>query len=469
MFREPTPLPYWIIAPILQGSGHVWLGVIAWAVIGGLITTTIVHSRNRQWWWSALSGSVIGGAGGILLLAPLWFVLIPMLDRRCTECGTFSRPGAAVCKNCGHRFSESMWQEQFAEIMNHIARVVITLEMALLVSALILELSDKDPLDTFRTLFGDALGTPRKRADSLLAATPIIFTGLGTAIAFRAGIFNVGVEGSLYMGALAAAWVGFTFVQLPSLLLVMLALAAAAVAGGIWGFIPGYLKARLRVDEVVTTIMFNYIAIEFTSYMVQSGPMFLPGMANAQSETISPKAELPRLVDRSAFNASFIIALVCVVIMLVLMQRLRLGYETRMVGDNPLFARWSGIPVAATILQVMFISGLLGGLAGAGEVLGRHHNFKARFSPGFGFDGLTMALLARNSPVGVLVGALLFGVLRSGATTIELFTDVPIDLVDVIQALIIFFVAIDLSLDWLARRRQIKTEQETQDSTATAS
>jgi len=145
------------------------------------------------------------------------------------------------------------------------------------------------------------------------------------------------------------------------------------------------------------------------------------------------------------------------VVVIILMSRTRLGFSARMVGDNPLFARWSGIMVGRTILLVMFVSGLFGGLAGAGQVLGVHYNFTARFSRGFGFDGMTIALLGRNSPVGVLIGALLFGALRSGGTTIEVFTDVPIDLVDIVQALIIFFVAIDLNLDFLSRRRRAKT------------
>jgi ABC-type uncharacterized transport system permease subunit len=186
------------------------------------------------------------------------------------------------------------------------------------------------------------------------------------------------------------------------------------------------------------------------------------------SETVAEQAQLPGLVARSQLNSSFILALVCVALMIFVMQRTRLGYETRLTGDNPLFARWSGVLVGKTILMVMFISGLLGGMAGAGQVLGVHYNFTARFSRGFGFDGLTIALLARNSPLGVLVGALLFGVLRSGGTTIEIFTDVPIDLVDIVQALIIFFVAIDLNLDFLSRRRRAPADRETADHTPAA-
>jgi ABC-type uncharacterized transport system permease subunit len=461
MLMQRTPLPYWTIAPILQGSGNVWLGVVLWAIIGAVVTSGVMLTRNHRWWVGALIGAISGGLGGILVLAPLWFVLLPLLDKRCPRCGSDSRADAAACQNCGFEFSESVWHEWLIGGVNNAARVIITIELALIAGGIILELSGKDALDTYRVLFEWGLGTQRAQANSLLAATPIIFTGLGTAIAFRAGIFNVGVEGSLYMGALAAAWVGFTFVDVPGVPLIAFAFVMAALAGGLWGLVPGYLKARLRVDEVVTTIMLNYVAIEFTSYMVQSGPFFQPGMANAMSETVAKQAQLPRLVERSQLNSSFLIALACVGVVIFLMQRTRLGYETRMIGDNPLFARWSGILVGTTILKVMFVSGVLGGLAGAGQVLGVHYNFTARFSRGFGFDGLTIALLARNSPPGVLIGALLFGILRSGGTTIEVFTDVPIDLVDIIQALIILFVAIDLNLDFLSRRRRVQAEQPT--------
>ncbi len=466
MLGQRTSLPYWVIAPILQGSGNPIWGVLVWALVGGAVTAALVASRHRRWWAGAVTGAIVGGAGGIVFLAPLWFVMMPLVDRRCRVCGTLSHVSAATCGHCGAEFTERAWQESLVGMVNHAARVIITIEMALIAAGIVLELSGKDALDTYRVLFEWGLGTSRARANSLLAATPLILTGLGTAIAFRAGIFNVGVEGSLYMGALAAAWAGFTFVDVPGVPLIALAFIAAAVAGGLWGLIPGYLKARLRVDEVVTTIMLNYVAIEFTSYMVQSGPFFVPGMANAMSKTVAEQARLPRFMERSQFNASFFIALACVAVMMFIMNRTRLGYETRLIGDNPLFARWSGVFVGSTILKVMFLSGLLGGLAGAGQVLGVHYNFTARFSRGFGFDGMTIALLARNSPLGVLIGALLFGALRSGGTTIELFTDVPIDLVDVVQALIIFFVAIDLNLDFLSRRRRARETAEPAPATA---
>ncbi len=454
MFGERTPLPYWAVGPILGGSAGAWMGVIAWGIVGGTITALIFYSRNRSWWVGMLGGAIAGGIGGILFLAPLWFILSPLLEKRCPQCRITNRSEAATCEQCAYRLSEAAWQEWLIPTIVNMARVVITIEIALIVSGLVLKISGKDVLDTYRVLFEWGLGTSRARANSLLAATPLIFTGLGTAIAFRAGVFNIGVEGSLYMGAIVAAWVGFTFVDMPRIPLITFAFVMAGIFGGLWGLIPGYLKARLRVDEVVSTIMLNYVAIELTSYMVQSGPFFLPSMANAMSETIAPQAQLPRLVERSQLNSTIYLALACVVAMMIIMQRTRLGYAVRMVGDNPLFARWSGIPKAAVIMQVMVLSGILGGLAGAGQVLGVHYNFTARFSRGFGFDGITIALLGRNSPIGVLIGSLLFGVLRSGGTTIEVFTDVPIDLVDIIQALIILFVAIDLNLNWIQRRRR---------------
>lgn len=330
-------------------------------------------------------------------------------------------------------------------------QVILTLIVALMMGALVMKLSGKDAVEAYKALFTSALGSKTAVANTLLAATPLIFAGLGAAVAFRAGVFNVGVEGSIYMGAFAAAWVGFTFLELPGFLLIVLCFLAAAIAGGLWCYFPGVLKARLNVDEIVSTIMFNYVAILFTSYLVNF-PFLVPGLANAMSAEVAPQALLARLSPPSQLNSSFILAVIVALIIAFLVRRMRLGYELRTVGDNPLFARWSGMPVPAVIEKVMFISGLLGGLAGAGQVLGVNYRFVARFSPGYAFTGLAIALLARNSPIGTLLGALLFGVLRSGSATMEIFTDVPRDLITVLEATVIFFAALEISLGWLRRR-----------------
>lgn len=335
--------------------------------------------------------------------------------------------------------------------MMPIVRTLLTVGLALLLGGVIMQLSGKDAINAYGVLFNSAFGNERALANTLLTATPLIFTGLATLIAFRAGIFNVGVEGSLYVGAFAAAWVGFTFIELPGLLLIALCFAAGALVGGLWGLIPGYLKARLRVDEIVTTIMLNYVAILFTDYLV-TGPFFVPGMANAMSAEVATSAQLPRLIERSQLNASFIVALIAVVVVAFLLRRTTLGYEVKTIGSNPLFARWMGMPVARTILLVMFISGLIGGLAGAGQVLGVHYRFVGGFSRGLGFDGIVVALLGRNSPLGVLLAALFLGALRNGSSTMEMFTQIPRDLIDIVVAFVIFFVAVEIGFGWLRRR-----------------
>ncbi len=331
-------------------------------------------------------------------------------------------------------------------------RRVLTVLLALVMGGVIMYLSGKDAIGAYQVLFNSAFGNQRAIANTLLTATPLIFTGLATLIAFRSGIFNVGVEGSLYVGAFTAAWVGFTFVDLPGVVLVTLAFAAGGLVGGLWGLIPGYLKARLRVDEIVTTIMLNYVAILFTDYLV-TGPFFVPGMANAMSAEVAPQAQLPRLVERSQLNVSFVIALVVFGLVTFLLHRTTLGYEVKTIGTNPLFARWMGMPVGRTILTVMFISGLIGGLAGAGQALGVHYRFVSGFSRGLGFDGIVIALLGRSSTVGVLLSALFLGALRNGSSTMEMFTQIPRDLIDIVVALVIFFVAVEISFDWLRRRR----------------
>ncbi|MCY4008967.1 MAG: ABC transporter permease [Anaerolineaceae bacterium] len=341
-----------------------------------------------------------------------------------------------------------------------VLRVLLTLLLALLLGGIIMEISGKDSIAAYRLLYREAVGGQRQFANTLLKATPLIFTGLATMVAFRAGIFNVGVEGSLYVGAFGAAWVGFTFTNLPAIPLIALCFAFAALVGGLWGVIPGYLKARWAVDEIVTTIMLNYVAIFFTDYLV-NGPFYLPGMANAMSERVAPQAELPRFIRSSQWNPAFFLAIAAFIAVLFLMRRLTLGYEIRALGSNLQFSRWSSMPILRIIVLVMFISGALGGLAGGGQALGVHYRFVSGFSRGLGYDGIVIALVGRNHPVGVLLAALFFGALRSGSTVMEIFTDVPRDLVDVIQALIILFIAIDLSFTWWRRWRARRQESET--------
>jgi len=339
-----------------------------------------------------------------------------------------------------------------SEAISGFLKTLFTLVIALIMGAIVMQLSGKDSIGAYTALFKSSLGSKTAIANTLLAATPLIFTSLAAVIAFRAGIFNVGAEGSLYLGGFAAAWVGFTFTNLPAYLIIPLSFLAAAVFGGLWCFFPGVLKARLGVDELVTTILLNYVAILFTEYLV-NGPFLVPGVANAMSAEIAPTARLTRLMPPSQLNSSFILAVVVGLIITVIMKKTRLGYEIRAVGDNATFTKWAGINVPFVIEKVMLIGGVLGGLAGAGQVMGVHYRFVAGFSSGLAFTGMTVALLVRNSPVGAIIASLLFGILRSGSSTMEIFTDVPRDLIKVLEATIIFFAAMEFGINWLRRRK----------------
>lgn len=330
--------------------------------------------------------------------------------------------------------------------MTTIAKPVLTVIMAFLVGAIFIALSGKSPLIAYSALFKGALSRNGGFYNTLLSATPLIFTGIATAIAFRANVFNMGVEGQLYLGAFAAAYVGFALDGLPHLIHVFLCLAAAAVAGGIFGAIPGILKGYLNVDEMVVTIMSNYIAILFTTYLA-SYPFKAKGVGFAATKLISESAQITRFTRSSQFNASFLISLAVVIFAYFLLNKTVLGYEIKSIGDNRSFAEACGMNSSLKIVLIMLISGMIGGLAGAGEILGVHHRFIANFSPGYGWDGLTIALLGKNDPIGALVAAIFFGMLKSGGSTMELTVGVPRSLINILQGLIIFFLAVDYTFE----------------------
>lgn len=343
--------------------------------------------------------------------------------------------------------------------LREIARFILTLGLALAIGAIIIQLSGREADAAYRALFESALGSRLALADSLATATPLILTGLATAVAFRAGVFNVGVEGSLYIGAFAAAWVGFTWPDAPAGLLLLSAILAGGLAGSLWGLIPGGLKAWLAVDEIVTTIMMNYIAISFTSYLVNY-PFAVPGLANAMSPTVASSVRLPRLLPPSQLHMGFLLALLCALGVGALFSRTIWGFEFNLHGSNPLFVRWAGIRPPRVIFTAMGLSGFLGGLAGAFQVLGIHYRFIANFSPGYGYDGIAIALLGRTTAFGTLVGAMLFGALRNGASGLELFAGIPLELVRILEAVIILMVTAEVLIRWRGKRITASGEKE---------
>lgn len=322
--------------------------------------------------------------------------------------------------------------------------------IALAVGAIVLAIAGHNPLDVYRLLFIESFGSAKRIASTFAAATPLIFTGLATAIAFRTGAFNVGVEGCVNVGGLAAAFVGFTFVSLSGYVLLPMAILASMVSGALWMLIPALLKSRLDVDEVVTTLMLNFIAISLTAWLV-NGPLLAPGAANSATPMIDQAARLPKLMRGSTLNAGFLIALGCIVLYWLWGKWAALGFETRIAGMNARFATATGLNVPGLVFRMMLLSGVIGGLAGGVHALGTVFRYVSGFSPGYGFVGIAVALLGRGNAWGMLLAAILFGALATSGATIQLFSNVPIEIVNVLQGTIMIFAVARLSRIW--RRR----------------
>ena len=329
---------------------------------------------------------------------------------------------------------------------------VVAVAAALLVGGLVVLAIGENPFAVFAILLRGAFGSADGVALVLSNACPLIFAGLAVAFAFRAGLFNIGGEGQLYIGSLACAIAGLALDGAPAVLAIPAALAAAAAGGALWAALPGYLKARLGVHEVINTIMMNFIAIALSSYLVVN--VFREaGQMTPQTPRIAEAARLPRLApalqaigipvhSANPLNASLIVALVAVLAAWFILYRTRLGYEIRAVGENPKAAEYAGINVRAITVAAMSLSGVFAGLVASNEVMGFRYRFLDNFSGGIGFLGIAVALLGRNSPFGVLLAALLFGVLNTGALEIDVFTDVPRELILVIQAVTIVLVVV---------------------------
>ena len=280
-------------------------------------------------------------------------------------------------------------------------------------------------------------------SDSLVTATPYIFAGLAVAVGFRCGLFNIGVEGQLYIGAICSVWVGFAIKGLPAIIHLPLALLAGAAGGAAWAFIPAILKAKTGAHEVINTIMMNYVAFRLSDWLLgDKGPLKRPDSPNPISPFIEKSAELPRFFpDPIRLHLGFFIALGVAAFIYWFLFKTTLGFELRTVGANPNAARYAGMNITRNLIIAMCLSGALGGLAGANEVLGVNHNLAFAFSSGFGFDSIALALLGKSQPLGVVLAALLFGALRSGATHMQAVAQIPIDIISILQALIIAFIA----------------------------
>ena len=328
---------------------------------------------------------------------------------------------------------------------------ILAITAAFLVGAIILIATGYSPIDVYTAMLQGAFGDEYGIGQTLTQATPIIFTALAFLFAFKCGLFNIGAEGQFLMGGFAAAIVGISFSGLPAPIHILLAILAGALAGGIWGLLPGYLKVKFGAHEVITTMMFTYIATYLTSYMVNY-PFKAPGWV-AQTVPIAESAQLPRILPPTQLSASILVAVALAGATYYILQKTTLGYEVRASGLNPSAAENGGINVKKTIILAFIISGVLAGVGGAGEILGVHYRFIQGFSPGYGFDGLAVALVGGLNPLGTILAAILFGALRSGSMMMTRVTNVPSDIVVIIQALVIIFVAAPRLIRYLAGRR----------------
>lgn len=338
-------------------------------------------------------------------------------------------------------------------LLTPIISSTIAVAVALIVGGLVIALTGDDPFAAYKAMFEGAFGGRREIAETIVAATPLILGGLAFAIAARAGMFNIGIEGQLIVGALAAGLVA-TYSFGPRPIGLIIAMLAGVAAGAVWGAIPGLLKALSGAHEVITTIMLNYLALRVASYAVNSAGDYLPVNPSLQaSNPVRPENKLPILLDGTRLHAGIIVAVVAAIVLWWLLFRSTYGYKVRTVGISPGAAAYGGIPWKRTIVIAMIISGMLAGLGGASETLGLQGRFY-NVSPGYGFTAIAVGLVGRNHPIGVIAAGLLFGVLRAGATEMQNTAGISKEIVQVLQGLVILAVAASAYVAMMRARRR---------------
>jgi simple sugar transport system permease protein len=323
---------------------------------------------------------------------------------------------------------------------------LIALTFALIVGGILILIAGANPITAYSILFQESLSTYFGFGNTLTKMTPLLFTSLGVLVALRAGQFNIGGEGQIYLGALGSTLAGLYVQGLPAVIHIPLALLAGFLFGAVWGWIAGYLKAMRGVNEVITTLLLNYIAVNLVSYLVQN-PLMAPGAPSPYSPLIAKTSRLPIILPQSLAHAGILLGLIAAGIIWLLLARSPLGYQITTVGFNPIAARYAYISVERTIMLVMASAGGLAGLAGSCEVMGLKYRLFEQVSPGYGFDAIAIALLSRGSVVGVVLTCLFFAALRSGANVMQRSAGVPVTVVYAIQGLTVLFIAISLAVE----------------------
>ena len=330
---------------------------------------------------------------------------------------------------------------------------VISLILSLLVAGLVMMIAGYSPIEGYSAMFIGAFGSVDNIAQTLGTATPLIFAGLAMAFAARGGMFNIGIEGQIIAGAMPAALVGAYCSGLPWFIHVPLCFVAGMIGGGLWAMLAGFLKNKLRVSEVILTIMLNYVMQYLAEYLANY--QFKAEGMLVRTETILPSAELPTLIPYSRLTTGIFVALAFAVFVWWFLPHHAGVSDARHCAES-YAAEAGGINIARMNLLTMFLSGALAGMGGAVEVMGVHHYFIVNMTSGYGFDGVAIAVMGNNTPLGTVISALIFGALRAGSTSMNRMTSIPGEFIQVLQALVIIFVSTPGIVRALLRRRSFK-------------
>lgn len=327
------------------------------------------------------------------------------------------------------------------DILKALWKPVVAIVGSVVVSAILLAIFGYSPVEAFKSLWEASFKNPRVFGNMLNKACPLLFTGVAVAIGNRGSVFNIGADGQFLLGAVAATWVGITFTGLPGPVLMILMVLAGAIAGAAWAFIPGLLKAKLAISEVITTIMFNYIGLQLVGVLVRT-VLRDRSQAEPQSYAIAEQAQMPYLISGTKLHPGFLFGCIVAVIIFILLFKSHFGYEIRAVGYNNTASKYAGISVNKTVIVTMLISGALAGLGGAFEVAGSAHYLYEKISSGYGYTAIAVSILAGNNPIGVIFSSMLFGFLDTGSTAMQRSIGVSSSFADIVQGVIIVFVAV---------------------------
>ncbi len=345
--------------------------------------------------------------------------------------------------------------------LRQIGTAVLAVGLALLVGAVIILLTGASPIAAYKAILYGAFGNLNNISETVVKAAPLVLAGAGLAIAYRANMWNIGAEGQIFAGGLAAIVVGLYLGHLPVFVVLPLTLLAGFAGGALWAGIAGFLKVRLGIDEVINTIMLNYIAALGVNWLIH-GPLMDPAASFPRTAIIPVSAQLPILIPRTRLHLGVLVAIALAFFLQWVLWRTPLGYRIRAVGQNKPAAHYGGINVGRTLMIAMLISGGMAGLAGMGQATGLHFRMLQDISGGLGFTAIAVALLAGNQPAATLLSGFVLAALQVGANSMQIRAGVPLEVVNIIQGLVILFVVGREFLDrrMLARRQSLAERQE---------